>query len=289
MKKILFLTLIVLATAGAAIAQGTFELDRIILKTKKVIEAKVIEVGTEEIKYKFSADPGAAIFSVKRVDVYKIEFADGHVEKFVEDLENIESYADQKQMAIKMEFLSPLYGYCAFSFEKLIKPGMSWEATLGIIGAGKDLEDRNPFGFHVKGGVRFLKTPDFKTGNIRYWHVLKGIYVKPELTFGAYRSTANYYSYDPITGATTTNKADQSTVYGALNLLLGKQHVFANIFLIDYYAGLGYGFSNTKTESAPQQNFYNESINDPRHYGMMVGNGVPISFTAGLKLGVLIK
>ena len=63
---------------------------------------------------------------------------------------------------------------------------------------------------------------------------------------------------------------------GVLQIVMGKQWIIDNAFLIDFYAGLGYGISSTGETS-----FY---------YGFSVANGsFPISFSTGLKIGFLFK
>ena len=65
-------------------------------------------------------------------------------------------------------------------------------------------------------------------------------------------------------------------VSGVMQIVMGKQWIVDNAFLIDFYFGLGYGFSS--------------SDNTNYHYGFSIANSsVPISFSSGLKIGFLFK
>ena len=286
--KTVFTLLFVLGAFALANAQ-----DKIYMTSGKIIECKVTEVGTEEIKYKVGTEADAATFAVKKIDVIKIEFANGHVEKFKEELEDPDLYTDNKKTAWKFDFVSPLTGLSIFGYERSIRPGFSLEGNFGIIGAGIDQEDANPFGALVKFGPKFMKTPDFRTGSLRYYHVLKGAYIQPQVILGAFSSdiTYNTYTQDPnnpwnwIPNSTTVR---ENTTYGSVMINFGKQSVFANAFLIDLYAGIGYGFKNLSNKN----NLPNAQTERYMHrtYGVLTGgDDLPIAFSAGVKLGFLTK
>lgn len=283
--KTLFTLLFFISTVAFASAQ-----DKIFMTSGKIIECKVTEVGTEEVKYKVGMEADAAIFTVKRIDVIKIEFANGHVEKFKEELDDPELYTDNKKTAWKVDFFSPIVGSSIFGYERSIRPGFSLEANVGIIGMGQDPEGSRPRGALIKFGPKFMKTPDFRTGSLRYYHVLKGAYIQPQLVLGAFNSTVTYYSWDQNTYIVNEFKARETTTYGAVLINFGKQSVFANAFLIDIYAGVGYGFSNTSTKNKPL-NLPNEySGYYARTYGVLATDfDLPIAITLGMKLGFLTK
>lgn len=286
MKTLLTFILVITSVVHAA-AQ-----DKIFMLSGKIIECKVTEVGTEEIKYKVSTDADAAVYAVKRIDVKKIEFADGRVEKFSDELEDPELYADNNKTAWKMDFMSPLFGSAIFSYERSIKPGFSIEGGLGIIGAGLDPEGVNPRGALVRFGPRFMKTPDFRKGSLRYYHVLKGAYIQPMLTFGAFGADQTYYSYNPNTMISETKLTRETTTYGSLMVVFGKQSVYSNVFLFDLYAGFGWGFNNTTTNNIPVgANLEYFNMPRPRRtYGSVVGSGdFPLAGTLGVKIGFLTK
>lgn len=283
--KTLFSVILVLCSFAYASAQ-----DKIYMTSGKIIECKVTEVGTEEVKYKVSTEADAAVYAVKKIDVLKIEFADGRVEKFQDELEDPDLYANNNKNAWKMDFMSPLFGSSIFSYERSIKPGFSIEGGIGFIGAGLDPENSNPRGALLKFGPRFMKTPDFRQGSLRYYHVLKGAYIQPLLTFGAFGSDQFYSTYDPNTMIGDSYTTRETTTYGSLMIVLGKQSVYSNVFLFDIYAGFGWGFNNTSTNNMPPNARVEYFNNYTRTYGSLIGSGdMPLAGTLGIKIGFLTK
>lgn len=283
--KTLFTLILVLASVVYAAAQ-----DKIFMLNGKIIECKVTEVGTEEIKYKVSIGEDAAVFAVKKIDVKKIEFADGHVEKFSDELEDADLYANNNKTAWKMDFMSPLYGSAIFSYERSIRPGFSLEGGLGIIGAGLDPDRVKPRGALVRFGPRFMKTPDFRQGSLRYYHVLKGAYIQPLVTFGAFGADQTYYSYDPNTMLSKKTTTRETTTYGSLMVVFGKQSVYSNVFLFDLYAGFGWGFNTTSTKNIPIGTNLEQYQTYRRTYGSLVGTDeMPLAGTLGVRIGFLTK
>lgn len=276
-----FIGLILLAFA----AQPAFSQDQIHKKNKEIIDCKVREIGMDEIKYSLPDYPQDLLFAIDKDNVEKILFENGKEMFFQKEISNPENYLDNKRNAIKVDFLSPLTGNTTFYYERSLKPGRSLEAGLGIIGLGIDPNDRNPGGFFTKFGAKFIKSPDFYLRGMRYAHVLKGAYVKPEFTFGYYARDYEYWWYeDSAWGGGEYYRVERDKVFTAAILLnVGKQWVFDNSFLVDFFFGIGYGF-----DSKTDKDYYYDY--DGYHYGfLMADESVPISFSAGLKMGWLFK
>ena len=108
---------------------------------------------------------------------------------------------------------------------------------------------------------------------MRYAHILKGGYIKPELSAGYY--TQDYTEYQSGTSVTyVTNRRE--VVSFCVHLVLGKQWVFNNVFLVDFSVGVGYGFDSTGDGGY--------------HFGYASSEGgSPVSGTAGLRIGYLFK
>ena len=139
-----------------------FSQDQIIKRNGQVIKAKVIEVGTSEIKYKLPDNIDGPLYAIDKNNVAKIMYENGHVDNFTTDFKDTSNYSGQLHKAIKLDFLAPLLGYSQFSFEKSTGVGKSYELTLGIIGLGKSQQlnyyydnftttKRNQFGFFAAG------------------------------------------------------------------------------------------------------------------------------------------
>lgn len=263
MKKLLFLMLMASIFSTTAFSQ-----DIMYLRNKQVKEVQIVEIGVNEIKYKnFPPRLEEPVIVIDKLKVEKIELENGEVLTFSTDpFRDKDLYAHQNRNAIKISFISPLSGSFIFSYERSIKPGMSFETDLGIVGLGYDLAETNPSGVFFRGGVKFIRTPDYYVQGMKYAHILKGSYIKPELIFSAYSEN----DFDMLNGI--YNDATKKRG-GAFVLNLGKQVVYNDFFLVDFYGGIGYGFTN-------DQNV---------RFGFSATGNLPIAFTSGLKIGFLFK
>ncbi len=287
MKKIILFLLIILFTTQL------FAQDKIYKLKGTVINAKVIEIGTDEIKYKLFDSPDGPVYVVDKSSLNRIEFADGRVEKYKLSYKDPQNYEGQLSKAVKINFLAPLLGYSQFSFEKSISPLKSYELGLGIIGAGKNYQidnyyingqyqpyKRNAFGGFVEAGYKFNKLPNFFNKGVRMTHIMQGSYVKPTATLGFYTDNAvNYKTGNPVL-------EKRNNVFGAIILNFGHQWVFGDKFLIDIYYGLGYVFDNVKNDY--NNGYYSTDIYN--HFVIQkTGPGANLGLSGGLKAGLLIK
>lgn len=273
-------------------ATPLFSQDKIYKLKGPVINAKVIEIGTDEIKYKLTDNPEGPIYVVDKSSLNKIEFANGKVENYKVSFKDPENYSGQLSKAIKINFLAPLLGYTQVSFEKSITPLKSYEVGLGIIGAGKNSQidnyyyngqyipyKRNAFGVFVDAGYKFNKLPNFFTKGTRMTHIMQGTYVKPSATIGYYKDNALSNKTSNLVLETRHN------VFGAIILNFGHQWVFGDKFLVDLYYGFGYAFDNVEENS---KNYYTDYVYN--HFVIQKsGPGANLGFSGGLKIGLLIK
>ena len=270
--KINLFAIIALLTSGTLFAQ-----DKIYRKNPTdTIPCKIVEVGEELIKYSTDTYSQNLTFSVDKNNVSRIVFENGKEMTFADSMFGKENYESQRKDAIKLSFLSPLMGAAIFSYEHSVKPGQSMEFGLGIIGAGKDVDDVNPFGAIAKFGYKFITSPDWYDRRHRYSHILKGSYVKPEVTVLHY--TADYYrfSYNESQNDYIVSKEKANTTMLSFMIVGGKQWVFNDVFLVDLFAGVGYGFGHNPR-------------NESWHYGFLGADGsTPLTLTAGLKIGFLL-
>ncbi len=180
-KSVSLIVLALIFIAGAARAQ-----DIIMKKNKELIKCKVKEIGLDEIKYSLPDYPADVLFSIDKDDLDKIVFENGKEMEFQQKMSNPATYAENKKNLLKIDFLSPLTGNTTFGYERSLRPGRSYEVNLGIIGLGVDVSDRNAGGAFLKFGYKLIKDPDFYLRGMRYAHILKGGYIKPEIALGLY-------------------------------------------------------------------------------------------------------
>ncbi len=241
--------------------------DRIIKTNSDTIYCKITEIGTEEIKYKLKDYPSDLIFTIDVEKVRKIVLNGGKEIPFTSEMDNPENYTDNKKNAIKIHFMSPIMGNISFAYEKSISPGRSMEFGIGYIYGNENTGEQDN-GIILRAGYKFMRTPDFYVRKLKYSHLLKGSYIKPELIFNSFSTHEHNYQ----TGNYTKTNATSISVL----LITGKQIVYSNSFLIDFYFGGGYGYTN------------NDNINY-YYSNTIVDMDVPFSFTAGLKVGFLFK
>jgi len=277
MKKlyslILFITILSLSTSAQ---------DRIIKITKDTIVCQVKEIGDDEVKYTQKDFRGDVVFGIDKNKINKILFSDGKELTFKDSMYDPAQYEQQNKNALKVGFLSPLFGATSFTFEHSLKPGNSIEATLGIIGLGADIDDNSAGGVYLKFGYKFIKSPDFYLKGMQYSHILKGAYIRPEVAFSSYKFQPGP-TYDYMTGKEINSGTTENNTMFAVMINLGKQWVIQDKFLFDMFAGVGYGFGSA--DKNDNNNYNNDS---PFHYAFLGGSsGTAFAVTAGLRIGIL--
>jgi hypothetical protein len=211
--------------------------DLMIMRNAKsdTLKVKVILISSEKIKFKYwPVDSSMPSFEELKSRVRKIVFSGGQEIKFYEDdFTDPTNYSSQNKMAIKLAPFSWLLGFTSISFEKNINPGKSYETTLGLIGAGFNNKYFDyPSGAFFKAGYKFINRPDYHMSGMKYMHILKGSYVKPEIIGIYYGNSQN------------SNEVNVTGLCGMLNI--GKQWVYDDAFCVDIFVGMGIGKKNVK-------------------------------------------
>ena len=281
----------------------SYSQDKIYRNNGKIVEGKVLEIGSDEIRYKEISNPDGPVYILETDKIKKIVFANGTTQTFHDNLKDPERYAEQLKNAIKLNFLSPLYGYTEIGFERSTGVGRGYEFSLGIIGLGKsetleynysssqpETVKRGQAGVFISGGYKFGKLPDFLIfGKTKMSHLMQGTYAKPILYFGYYKENQVMEKANA-----TYEVGKQNVTFGALQIELGHQWVFSDKFLLDLYWGFGYGADNKKDA-------YQYDSGTGYYYGdydgtaafnyanARAGNSPGFSLTFGLKMGWLIK
>ena len=252
-----------------------FAQDRIIKVTKDTINCQIKEIGDDEIKYTQKDYKNDVIFGIDKNKVSKILFSDGKELKINNSMFDLAQYDKQRKNAFKVGFFSPLFGATSFSYERSLKPGSSIEGTLGIIGLGDNINGNSSKGVYLKFGYKFIKSPDYYLKGMRYAHILKGAYFKPEINFTSFTCKPDLV-YEGSNDVNTSSGTTESNTMGAIMLNTGKQWVILNRFLFDWYIGAGYGFGHAYG-------------NQPFHFAFLGGGGSGARFvmTSGIKIGLL--
>jgi len=269
MNKIYPIILIFNLLAIAGLGQ-----DRIVKTTGDTIRCQIREIGDDEVKYSLKEFKSDVIFGIDKNKVIRIIFSDGKELAFENSMFGPGQYTKQHKNALKVGFLSPLFGATSFTYERSVKPGNSWEASLGIIGLGTDIGGNSARGAYFKFGYKFIKSPDFYSKGTRFEHLLKGTYIRPEISLATY-SVESTLLYDLSGGALTNGGARETNTMYALMINLGKQWVISDQFLIDWFWGIGYGTGHAYQNLA-------------WHYAFAGGvSSFPIAITTGIRIGFL--
>jgi hypothetical protein len=273
--------------------------DKIYRQNGKVVEAKVLEIGSGEIKYRAFNNPDGPIYILETDRIRKIVYENGKEEKFEDSFKDPERYTGQLTKAIKVNFFSPLYGYTEIGYEKSMGVGRSLEFSLGLIGLGKSERidwyygqsqniKRGQRGAFLSGGYKFGKMPSFILfGKTKMSHIMQGTYVKPILYLGHYKEN------QVIEKSGNTHELDkQNVTFGALQIEFGKQWVFADKVIMDLYWGLGYGVDNKEEiyqyYNGGYPNYY-DGTSSFNYANARAGRSPGLSLSFGLKLGMLLK
>lgn len=292
MSKIILLTAFIFCFVSLS-AQ-----DKIYRQNGKIVEAKIIEVSSSEVKYKEFNNPDGPIYILESDRIKKIVYQNGKEERFADNLRDPERYEGQLKKAVKVNFFSPLYGYTEIGFEKSTGVGKGFEVSVGFIGLGKSeridwyysqvgTAKKGQAGAFISGGYKFGKMPSFILfGKTRMSHIMQGTYIKPVLYLGHYKENQVVEK-----GNNTYEIGKQNVTFGALQIEIGKQWVFGDKVVLDFYYGLGYGIDNKEDVYRafnPGYNYYDDATAF-NYANARAGKSPGLSLSFGLKLGMLLK
>lgn len=251
--------------SGTGMAQ-----DKIVKRDGDIVECKVLKIGSEVITYNLSDSDIDVEFEIDISKVDRIIFSNGaehvidHAERARESAESnsADLFLVQKKKTIEWNFTSVFGCVTELGFEKALKPGKSFEANIGIIGLGFDLvseyeDEGKPFGIGFKAGYKFMRSPDFYMSKMRYSHILKGAYVKPEIAFASYGG----------------GYVEENITKGALMITFGNQTVYSDQFLVDIFYSIGFGISNEEVDIFSDGKYFSvaEYAHLAQSFGMRIG------------------
>jgi len=250
---------------------------------------KIETIGTNKVTYYRPEYAGNVLFEIKKSKVKKIVFANGKTIFINRNVEIPSANTPHKKGefpgkynkfdkkdALKMDMVSLLTGMASISYEHSLKRGMSVEIGAGYIFSAPyvafTMHHQQYNGFSLRGGFKFISSSDEYLKKTAQPHILKGLYVMPELMYSSYNYESGYNNTHTTTSA-------------AITVNVGNQFVFNNTFLINWFMGIGLGvyFDDYK------EGFYYT------HAGGYVLPGLtydsiktPLTFTAGFKMGFLL-
>ncbi len=272
MKTKFHITLILLFLTSLLNAQPKFA-DKLIKRDGTIINCEIREIGDDEIKYSQEGLRSDILIGIDKNKVASIIFADGREMKFEDSMIHGEDYSLQRKNAFKFNFILPVSGAYAFSYERSLNPGRSLECEIGIISSGESAEmSMKANGQFIKIGYKLIRSPDYYLKGMKYAHILKGSYIKPELALSAFTYDKSLVSAQ-LSGNSTTTRGSVAKLAFLLNT--GKQVVYNNRYVFDWFIGAGYVLGDTE-----------ESL---RYFAFSGGAGTSFVMTGGVRVGLLFK
>lgn len=185
-----------------------------------------------------------------------------------------------KTKSVKFSFFSPLVGHLGFGYEQLMRPGITLDTRVGIIGVGVEGTHNGNSGVYIGVGPKFLLGQDFHLEGMKQTHPLRGTYFKPEIAFSVFGRKEDAGS----------GRDKVSAYSGALLLNFGKQLIVAEIISLDFSFGAGYAFGEIRRENA--LSIGGETLIDAGGYFHSHGggwDGFPVAFSSTFTVGVLLQ
>lgn len=281
MKKFL-LVLFALGTGFTAKSQ-----DMLIYKDKTIDEVTIMEVTPDFIKYREYGSPiNSVVFTIEKDYLNKVVFESGRVMDFTKQMINdMRVYAGQKDRALKLDVAGISGNYTFISYEQAINPSTSWEAGVLFIGAGFENQNgwndpENAMGGAINFGYKFKRSPTFYMQRMRFGHIMRGTYFKPNMFVTTFNYDKTDYNHppDPVTFMYPTTR--ETAMAGSVQLDFGNQLVLADQFILDYAFGIGYGFTTKDTWNLSNYGFFGGAGSDL---------GAPYTYSVTLKMGYLMN
>jgi len=292
MKKLIFTLFLLIPFLGYAQEEEKASTDLIFTNDLDSFYCKIETIGTNKITYHRYEYAGNVLFEIKKSKVKKIVFANGKTLILKDDATKpvaIKPHKEgefpgkyskfDKKDALKMDMVSLFMGMISFSYEHSLKRGMSVEIGAGYIFAPPFVDitmDHQQYkGFSFRGGFKFITSSDEYLKKTAHPHILKGLYVMPELMFSSYNYTNNYNGYNQIYSINSI----------AFTVNIGNQFVFNNNFLINWFVGVGLGESFEGYDDGFYYTHVGGYVPTPMFYDSFE---IPFAFTAGFKMGFLL-
>lgn len=272
MKRKIGIMALFLFSALCLTAQEAYD-DQLVKRDGTIIQCKVVEIGDDEIKYKDDYSGGEILMGIDKIKVEKIILSDGREINISDPMENKEEYGRQRKNGLKFNMFMPISGATAFGYERSIKPSMSFESEIGIINSGQSAEmSMDAKGLFIKTGIKLIRSPDFYLKGMKYSHLLKGAYVKPELALTTFTFDKSKVAAQLGSGP---GLESGSVAKVAVLLNFGKQLVYNNRYVVDWFIGGGYNLGKKE-----------ESL---RYFAFTGGGGTSFVGSGGVRVGFLFK
>lgn len=264
-KTLIFVFAVIIALTG-------FSQDLIYKINGEVVECEIASIDGQFVNYTKNRYSGSKMFSLPKSQVKKIVYESSQVDSVlvynpVREVNLEKNLQSQNRNIYKMGVFSPLTGALSIGFERSLKPTRSYEAYVGFIGAGTDINE-NAIGAYGRLGYKLYRNPKYyqQTGDDA--HLMHGFFIMPSIM-------VSYFEYDEWSYNNSSWNGDKirTDAYSvAVILSMGKQWIFDDEFSLQINIGAGYAISSDDI-------FYYSHI--------AYGNDFPLALSCGVSFGFL--
>jgi hypothetical protein len=179
---------------------------------------------------------------MKNIIAITVLISVGFVYLNAQELERLESSLPTLAQNIKINVLTPIFGYVNLSYECQIKPLKSLAFEVGIIGDGKNMFGEAKRGLILKMAYRKYANSYHKLSKFDNKRIFNAFYMSPQFVFVNYKKMNHYHYFDiedEFPGYFVGNR-DRFVYKAGLLLNIGLE-VSAGNFVVDASSGLGVG------------------------------------------------
>jgi len=247
--------------------------DIIVRTNNDSMRVKVLEVGTDKIKFRRYGVKTGPPLEIYKNFVKEIIFENGTRVTILYDLRAVspDLTIKEKKHGLKVDFIAPVLNHITIGYEQMLKPGMNAEIKVAYIGPRISTAISPSVGYFIKGGVKFVWLTEEISKGLRHFPPLQGSYFKPELIYSRYTTDGE-------------NGKINFSNYG-FNILFGRQYIIDNFLTLDYCGGVGFALQYSsykpllpKDEQDVDFNYAFSHLYFGKNLPLILGGGLTIGF-----------
>lgn len=246
--------------------------DIIVRTNNDSLRVKVLEVGTDKIKFRrYGVKTGPPIEIYKNF-VKEIIFENGTSVTILYDLRAVspDVALKVKKHGLKADFIAPILNHITLGYEQMLRPGINAEIKAAYIGPRISTAIKPATGYFIKAGVKFVWLTEEISRGMRHSPPLQGSYFKPELIYSRY--------------ITSGENDDISFANYGISILFGRQYIIDDFLTLDYCAGIGFALQQSSYEPLLPKDEEDVDFNYAFSH-LYFGKNLPIILTGGLTIG----
>lgn len=252
----------------------TFAQDIIVRTNNDSLRVKVLEVGTDKIKFRRYGVKTGPPLEIYKNFVKEIIFENGTRVTILYDLRAVspDLAIKEKKHGLKIDFIAPILNHITIGYEQMLKPGMNAEVKAAYIGPRISTAIKPSVGYFLKGGIKFVWLTEEISRGMRHSPPLQGSYFKPELIF-------SHYITDTENGKINFDN------YG-FNILFGRQYIIDNFLTLDYFGSVGFALQYSSYKPVLPKDEQDVDFNYAFSH-LYFGKNLPLILSGGLTIGFI--